>query len=115
MSRSVKKYIIIAYHCDSNTTPLAPFGNRKDKNRIIAYNSIMRRLSDRGHQVDVQILDNKFSADFKRTIVKDWGTTYQLVPHNVHQINIAERAICTFKAKILLVITGVDPAFLKFM
>ena len=44
----------------------------------------MRRLADRGHQVDVQILDNEFSVYFKRNIVEDWCATYQLVPPNVH-------------------------------
>ena len=57
----------------------------------------MRCLSDRGYQVDVQILDNEVSTEFKRTIVEYWCATYQLVPPNVHQRNIAERAICTFK------------------
>ena len=56
--RSGSKYIMIAYHCDSNTILRAPFFNRKDKHSIRAYNYIMRRLADRGHQVDVQILDN---------------------------------------------------------
>ena len=60
----------------------------------------MRCLADRGHHVDVQILDNEVSTDFKRTIVEDWYATYQLVPRNVHQINIAEKAICTFKAHV---------------
>ena len=36
-SRSGNKYIMIAYHCDSNTTLQAPFVNRKDKHRIRAY------------------------------------------------------------------------------
>ena len=78
----------------------APFVNRKDRHMIRAYNSIMRRLSDRGHQLDVKILDNKVSIDFKITIVEDWGATYQLVPPNAHQIDIAERAIRTFKENL---------------
>ena len=61
-SRSGNKYIIIAYHCDLNTILQEPFSNIKDKHRIIAYNSIMRSLADRGHQVDVKILDNEVSA-----------------------------------------------------
>ena len=83
-SRSGNEYIMIAYHCDSNTILQAPFVNRKDKHRIRTYNYIIKRLADQGHQVDVQILDNKVSADFKRTIVEDWSATYQLVPPNVH-------------------------------
>ena len=44
----------------------------------------MKRLADRGHQVDVKILDNEVSAEFKISIVDDWGATYQLVPPNLH-------------------------------
>ena len=75
----------------------------------------MMCLSDRGHKVDVQILDNKVIADFKRNIVEDWCATYQLVPPNVHRINISERDIRTFKAHFLSVLDGVDHTFPKFM
>ena len=80
---------MIAYHCDSNTILQAPFFNRKDKHIIRAYNLIMQKLADRGHHFDIQILDNEVSAEFKKTIKKDWGATYQLVPPNVHRQNIA--------------------------
>ena len=93
------EYIIITYHCDPNTILWAPFVNRKDKHNSRSYNSIMWRLSDRGHQVDFQILDNEVSTYFKRTIVENWGAIYQLVPPNINQRNIEERAILTFKGK----------------
>ena len=96
-SRSGNEYIIIEYHCDSNTILEAPFVNRKYKHRIRPYNYIMRLLSDREHQVYVQILDNKVSEYFKITIVEDWCAVYQLVPPNVHLRNVAGRAIRTFK------------------
>ena len=89
---------MIACNCDSNTIIQAPFVNSKDEHRIRAYNSIMQRLADKGHHVEVQILDNEVSAEFKKTILKDWGATYQLVPPNVHRRNLAERARRTFKA-----------------
>ena len=38
ISISGNEYIMIAYHCDSNTILQAPFVNRKDKHRIRAYN-----------------------------------------------------------------------------
>ena len=60
---------MIAYHCDSNTILQAPFSNKEDKHRMRASNYIMRRLADRVHQVDVKILDNEVSADFKRKMV----------------------------------------------
>ena len=68
----------------------SPFVNRKEKHRIRAYNYIIQRLADMGHHVEVQILDNEVSAEFKKTIVKDWGASYQLVPPNVHRRNVAE-------------------------
>ena len=75
----------------------------------------MKRLADRIHQVDVQILDNEVSAEFNISIVDDWVATYQLVPLNLHQRNIVERDICTFKAYFLSVIAILDPAFPKYM
>ena len=75
----------------------------------------MQRLADRGHHVDVQILDNDVSKYFKRTIVEDWCETYQLVPTNVHRRNVAERAIRKFKVHFLAVLAGVYPKFPKFM
>ena len=75
----------------------------------------MKGLADNGHQVNLHILYNKVSAKFKISIVDDWGATYQMVPPNVYQRNISERAIRTFKAHFLSVLDGVDPAFPKFM
>ena len=60
-------------------------------------------------------MDNKLSAEFKKTIVKDWGASYELVTPNLHRINLAERDIRTFKAHFLSILTGVDPNFPKYM
>ena len=115
ISRSGNEYIMIAYNCDLNTIIQAPFVNRKDKHRIRAYNSIMQCLTKKGHQVDVQIMDNEVSTEFRKTIVDDWNATYQLVPPNVHRKNIAKRAIRTFKAHVISVMAGFYPTFTKFM
>ena len=114
-SRSGNEYIMIAYNFDSKTILQSLFVNRKDKHRIRAYNSIMQKLVDRGHHVDIQILDNEVSTEFKKTMMKYWGATYQLVPPNAHRRNIAERAIRAFKAHFLEILAGVDPESPKFM
>ena len=100
---------MIVYHFDSNTILQAPFVNRKYKHRIRAYNSIIQKQEDRGHHADVQILDNEVSTEFKKTMMKYWGATYQLVPPNAHRRNIAERAIRKFKAHFIEILAGVDP------
>ena len=75
----------------------------------------MKGLTEKGHQVDVQILDNEVSTEFKKTILDDWDATYQLVPPNVHQRNIADKAIRIFKADCISVLDGVYPNFPKLM
>ena len=66
----------------------------------------MQKFADRGHHVDIQILVNEVSAEFKKTIKNDWGATYQLVPPNVHRRNIAEIVIRTFKAHFIAILQG---------
>ena len=75
----------------------------------------MQEVSDRVHHVDIQILDNEVSAEFKKTIRNDWGATYQLVSPNVHRLNMVERMIRTFKAHFLAILVGEDPDFPKYM
>ena len=67
----------------------------------------MKRLTDIKLLVDLQILDNEASAEYKRAIKTKWNSNYQLVLPNTHRRNSAERAICTFKAQFLCIIVGV--------
>jgi hypothetical protein len=53
----------------------------------------MQHLKDRNLIVDLQILDNKASKQYKQTITSDWGIKFQLVPPHIHRRNAAERAI----------------------
>ena len=75
----------------------------------------MQRLTEKGHQMDVQILDKEGSTEFKKTIVDDWNATYQLVSPNFHIRNIARRAIRTSKAHFISVLAVLDPTFPKFI
>jgi hypothetical protein len=63
------QYITIAFHRRCNAILCAPFDNRSYKHRLAAYDSIMCHLANRGHDIDLQILDNEVSAKFKATIV----------------------------------------------
>jgi hypothetical protein len=66
---SGNQYIMIAFHSQCNAILCTPYGNRSDKHQLAAYDSIAHRLTIRGHKVDLQILNNKVSAEFKATIV----------------------------------------------
>ena len=75
---------MIAYHCDANLILAEPFASRKDKHRLLAYYKLMRRLRTNKLTVDMQILDNEASAEYKRDITEKWNTNYQLVTPNTH-------------------------------
>ena len=62
----------------------ASFATRSEQNQIAAYNSIIKRLTNKGHKMDIQILDNEASAEYKRVITEKWQAQYQLVPPSVH-------------------------------
>ena len=88
---------MIAYNCDSDSIFAAPFKYCFNKHRLLAYSAIMQRLKDCNILVDLQILDNEASTEYKRIINSDWGVGYQLVPPHIHCRNAAEHAIRTFK------------------
>ena len=80
---------MIAYHCNANLILAKPFASRKDTHRLLTYDKIMQRLSDNKLIVDIQILDNEASAEYKRAFMKKWNASYQLVPTNTHWSNVA--------------------------
>ena len=63
--RNVNQYIMIAYNCDSNAIIAAPFKSCSGKHRLLAYGAIMQCLKDRNMLVDLQILDNEASTEYK--------------------------------------------------
>ena len=71
----------------------------------------MQRLTDNNLRVDLQVLDNEASADYKLSIKTKWKAKYQLVPPHTHRSNAAERAIRTFKAHFLSILASVAPDF----
>ena len=106
---------MISYHCDSNAFLVAPFKKHKDKHRLEAYKSIMTHLRENVMSVNLQILDNEASSKFKHLITENLNIKYQLVPPDIHRLNAAERAICTFKAHFLSILAVIAPDFPKFL
>ena len=69
----------------------------------------MKRLTNNKLCVDLQILDNEASEEYKRSIKNKWNAKYQLVTPHTHRSNAAERAIRTFKSHFLSILAGVAP------
>ena len=64
----------------------------------------MQRLKDSNILVELQLLDNETSAEYKRIAKSEWVVEYQLVPPHIHCRNAAERSIRTFKAHFLSIL-----------
>ena len=109
--RSGNQYIMIAFHTLTNAILVAPFKSRKYVHRMEAYNSIMQRLKERDHHVDLQILDNEASAEYKTLMTEKWKVNYQLVPPHIHRRHAAERVIHTFKAHFISILAGITDDF----
>jgi hypothetical protein len=106
---------MIAYHMDRNLILQQAFQTKADKHRIPAFNSIMARLAACRLSVDLNIRDNKASADFKQFITESWKTKFQLVPPDMHLRNKAKRMIKHFKYHFLSILAGVDAAFPPYL
>ena len=98
---------MIAYNCDYNAITAAPFKSHSDKHILMAYGTIIQCLKDRNMLVELEILDNEASAEYKHAIKDEWGVGYQLVPPHTHCRNAAECEIHTFKAHFLSIFAGI--------
>ena len=68
----------------------------------------MQRLKDRSMLVDLHILDNKASAEYKHIIKSEWGVEYQLVPPHIHPRDAAEIVIRTLKAHLISILASIS-------
>jgi hypothetical protein len=110
------QYVMIAFHTDGNLILQQAFNKTKsDCHHIAVYNAIMTCLAAQGLSVDLQILDKKASSAYKEAITFKWNATFQLVPHDMHHSNRAERTIRTFKNHFLAILAGVDAAFPPYL
>ena len=105
---------MMAYH-SSYVILVDPFKTRKYQHIIAAYNSIMQSLKNRGPSIDLQIIDNGASQNYKAAIKDKWGVYFQLSPPDIHRRNASEQAIRTFKADFIAVLSGVAPGFPQFL
>ena len=101
---------MVAYN-SYNVILVAPFTTRKHQHRLATYNSITEWLNNRGLDTGLKSLYNEASQNYKATIKDKRGVDLQLVPPGIHRRNEAERAIHTFKAHLLAMLSGVAPDF----
>ena len=90
------KYILVAYHFDSNTIHVEPLKTRSGLDLTTAYQKLHSMLTNRGLQHHLHILDNE-CPHVLQNVMREVNEKFQLVPPHIHRRNSAERAIRTFK------------------
>ena len=78
---------------------------------IVAYNQIITRFKKRRINPKKHILDNEYVEPYKE-VIKANMMTYELVPRDIHQRNVAEKAVQTFKDHFVAILCGIDTNFL---
>jgi hypothetical protein len=90
------KYVMILHHVNSYSSWLEAMQNQSGGKLILACAQALARMRHHRLIPKHQILNNQASAEYKATITAS-GMTYELVPPEEHQCNMAKKAIQTFK------------------
>ena len=107
--------IVIAYHVYTNVILVKPFQPQHDHHRLVAADHILSRLHNNGHNADLQILYNEYSASYKHQIEEKWKANFQLIPPDMYRCNASEHTIQTFKYHYLSILAGVSSTFPNFL
>ena len=94
------QYIMVGYDYDTNAILVQPTKTRNAAELCTATMKILDRLERNSHKTNLHIMDNEASNFLKHSLIKN-NITYQLVPPHLHQRNMAEHAIQTFKAHFI--------------
>ena len=90
------KYILVAYHYDSNIIHAEPLKTRSGLDLKIAYQKFHSLLTNIGLKLNPHILDNECPNVIKN-FMREENKKFQFVPPHTHRRNSAERAIWYFK------------------
>jgi hypothetical protein len=104
------KYIMVIHDVNSNSSWAEALKDNTGSKLILARARALERMQKAGIVPKHQVLDNQASAANKKAI-GDSDMTYELVPPDDHQHNMAKKAIQTFKDHFVGVLSGCAPTF----
>ncbi len=109
-SQCGNRYIMVAIRHDANYIFIKPMKNKMEEEMMVAYQRIVNRMRTVGLGLKKHIFNNEAIKTFKAKI-KENKMEYELIPPGNHQRNQAKRAIQTFTAHFISILTGVDDRF----
>ncbi len=104
------RYVMILHNVNSNSSWVEALKNNTGGKLIMAQARALERMRKAGIVPKHQIMKNLKSAAYKEAICA-WSMTFELVPPDDHQRNMAEKAIQTFKDHFVDVLSGCTPTF----
>jgi hypothetical protein len=105
------KYTMVAVELDGNYIDAEPMKSRTAKELTEAYTRIYARWKATGVICpNWHVLDNETPAEFLETI-RENGCRVEKTPADIHQQNIAEQAIQTYKSHFIATMAGVSDNF----
>ncbi len=104
------KYIMVIQDVDSNYLWPEALKDNTGSILILGRAQALEQMQKVGIVLKHQVLDNQASVAYKKTIGNS-DMTYELVPPDNHQHNMAEKAIQTFKDHFVGVLSCCAPTF----
>jgi hypothetical protein len=104
------KYIMVIHDVNSNSLWEEALKNNIGSKLILGCARALERMQKAGIVPNHQVLDNQASVAYKKAI-SNLDMTYELVPPDDHQRNMAEKAIQTFKDHFYGILSRYAPTF----
>ena len=104
------KYILFAYHYDSNTIHAEPLKTRSGLDITAEYQKLHSSLTNRGLIPQLHILENE-CPNVLKTFMMEVNEQFQLVSPHIHWRNSSEQAIGTFKEHFIAVLSSTHKDF----
>jgi hypothetical protein len=101
---------LVVYHYESNAILAVPFPNFTDESILAAYQTQFELLKTKGHKIQLNVMDNQ-ACNVVKIYLATKGCHNMIVEPNNHRVNVAERAIQTFKAHFISALATTDSNF----
>ena len=101
---------MVIHGVESNSLWAEAFKNNTSGKLILGRAQALEHMQKVGINLKHQVLDNQALVAYKKAI-GDSDMTYELVPPDDHQSNMAEKAIQTFKDHFVSILSGCAPTF----
>ena len=101
------KYVFVLMDMDTDYIHAVPIKSTKSAELIRAYDEAYTVLTSCGFRPVLHRIDNEISKELIASITNK-GLNYEVMPPCNHKRNPAERAIQTFKAHFISIISGLD-------